>query len=104
MIKLNLHIISIAFWFCYISNTIITIIINKFWKISAHSMGVAGPFAAVTFILGWIGLIMLPVVILIGWSRIKLKCHNFSQVITGILLAFFSVYVQMSLIIKYFSN
>jgi len=31
-------IISIAFWFCYISNTFITIFINKHWKISAHSM------------------------------------------------------------------
>jgi len=29
MIKYQLNIISIAFWFCYISNTIITIIINK---------------------------------------------------------------------------
>ena len=104
MIKLNLHIISIAFWFCYISNTLITIFINHYWKISAHSMGASGPFAALVIAFGWIGLILLPVVLLVGWSRIKLNCHNFSQVIAGIVLAFFSTYLQMNLIIKYFTN
>lgn len=104
LIKYDLNIISIAFWFCYISNTIITIFINKFWKISAHAMGSAGPFAAVVFAFGWIGLFMLPIVLLVGWSRIKLKCHTLTQVIAGILLAFISVYIQMNLIVKYFSN
>jgi membrane-associated phospholipid phosphatase len=101
MIKFDLNIISIAFWFCYISNTIITIFINKFWKISAHAMGATGPFAAVIFVFGWIGLIMLPIVIIVGWSRIELKCHTMSQVLVGSLLAFFSVYLQMFLIVKY---
>lgn len=104
LIKYDLNIISIAFWFCYISNTVITIFINKFWKISAHAMGAAGPFAAVVFAFGWIGLFMLPIVLLVGWSRIKLKCHTLTQVIAGILLAFISVYIQMNLIVKYFSN
>ena len=104
MIKYDLNIISIAFWFCYISNTVITIFINKFWKISAHAMGAAGPFAAVVFAFGWIGMILLPIVILVGWARVELKCHSISQVLVGILLALFSVYIQMSLIVKYFSN
>jgi membrane-associated phospholipid phosphatase len=66
-------------------------------------MGASGPFAAIIFSFGWIGLFMLPVVILVGWSRIKLKCHTISQVVAGILLAFFSVYLQMYLILKYFT-
>ncbi|MBK7629906.1 MAG: PAP2 family protein [Ignavibacteriales bacterium] len=101
MIKFGLNIISIAFWFCYISNTIITIFINKYWKISAHAMGATGPFAAIVFTFGWIGILMLPIVILVGWSRIKLKCHTLPQVLAGSLLAFFSVYVQMSMIVNY---
>ncbi len=104
MIKYDLNIISIAFWFCYISNTIITIFINKFWKISAHAMGAAGPFAALVFVFGWIGIILLPIVILVGWARIELKCHKLTQVLAGILLASFSVYIQMSIIVKYFSK
>ena len=104
MIKYQLNIISIAFWFCYISNTIITIFINKFWKISAHAMGVAGPFSALVFVLGWVGIIFLPIVILVGWARIELKCHTLTQVMAGILLASFSVYIQISLIVNYFSK
>ena len=102
MIKFDLNIISIAFWFCYISNTLITIIINKYWKISAHAMGAAGPFAAVVFAFGSVGLVMLPIVILVGWARIELKCHTLSQVVAGIILAFSSVYLQMFLITKYY--
>lgn len=104
MIKYDLNIISIAFWFCYISNTIITIFINKFWKISAHAMGAAGPFSAIVFAFGWIGILLFPIVFLVGWARIELKCHTLTQVIAGILLAFISVYIQMSLIVKYFSK
>jgi membrane-associated phospholipid phosphatase len=102
MLKFNLHIISIAFWFCYISNTLITILINKYWKISAHAMGASGPFAVIIFSFGWIGFIMLPIVFLVGWSRIKLKCHTSAQVLLGVVLAFVSVYLQMYLITKYF--
>ena len=102
MIKFDLNIISIAFWFCYISNTLITIFINKFWKISAHAMGVAGPFAALIVSFGFTGLLLFPIVILVGWSRIELKCHTLTQVIAGILLAFISTFTQMSLIMKYF--
>ena len=64
LIKYQLNIISIAFWFCYISNTLITIFINKAWKISAHAMGAAGPFSAMVFTFGWIGIILLLIVIL----------------------------------------
>ncbi len=52
LIFINVNIISVAFWFCYISNTLVTILINKHWKISAHAMGAAGPLAAVTYAFG----------------------------------------------------
>ncbi|GMU96544.1 MULTISPECIES: phosphatase PAP2 family protein [Ignavibacterium] len=90
--------ISIAFWFCYISNTIITIIINKYWKISAHSMGASGAAAALFFTFGWSSFVAMIITLLVGWSRMELKCHTASQVIAGILLAFASVYIQMKII------
>jgi membrane-associated phospholipid phosphatase len=102
LITFNVSIISIAFWFCYISNTLVTIIINKHWKISAHAMGAAGPLAAVTYVFGPIALLFSIIVILIGWSRIQLKVHTTSQVIIGILLAFISVYLQMYFIVRLF--
>lgn len=98
MLLTKVSIISIAFWFCYISNTIITILINKYWKISAHSMGASGAAAALFFVFGWSSFAAIIVTILVGWSRIELKCHTLQQVIAGIVLAFVSVYVQMKII------
>lgn len=98
LILTKVSIISIAFWFCYISNTIITILINKYWKISAHSMGASGAAAALFFVFGWSSFVAMIITILVGWSRIELKCHTIQQVIAGIVLAFVSVYVQMKII------
>lgn len=98
LILSKVSIISIAFWFCYISNTIITILINKYWKISVHSMGASGAAAALFFVFGWTSFAAMIVAILVGWSRIELKCHTLQQVIAGIVLAFVSVYVQMKFI------
>ncbi len=103
LIIFNVNIISIAFWFCYISNTLVTIFINEKWKISAHTMGAAGPLAAVTFLFGPIMLVFLAIVVLVGWSRIQLKCHTFGQVMAGGIFAFISTYIQIYLIVSYFS-
>lgn len=104
MIKIGLNIVIIAFWFCYISNTLITIIINKHWKISAHAMGITGPITAMYFAMGLNSILFIPLIILVGWSRIELKCHTFFQVAAGILLAFVSTFSQMYFIIHYFNT
>lgn len=104
LIIFNVNIISIAFWFCYISNTLVTIMINKYWKISAHSMGVAGPLAATVYAFGPVSLLFALLVLLVGWSRIQLKVHNISQVIAGILFAYFSTYLLIYLIVHFFSK
>ena len=102
LIIFNVNIISIAFWFCYISNTLVTILINKHWKISAHAMGAAGPLAALTYVFGPIALLFAIIVFLVGWSRIQLKVHNLAQVVAGVLLAFVSTYLQIYLIVRFF--
>jgi membrane-associated phospholipid phosphatase len=102
LIIFQVHIISIAFWFCYISNTLITVLINRHWKISAHAMGASGPFAALTYIFGPTALLVIFIVFFVGWSRIKLKVHNFAQVIAGIILAFVSTYIQIYFIVLQF--
>jgi len=104
LIAAKINILSIAFWFCYISNTIIVILINKYWKISVHSTGASGALAALIFVTGPIGLLLGLLVFLVGWSRIKLKCHNFLQVAAGTIFGFFSTYLQILLILKWFSK
>lgn len=102
LISFKVNIISVAFWFCYISNTLVTIVINKYWKISAHAMGAAGPLAAITFVFGPIALFFSIIILLVAWARIQLKVHNFSQVLAGILFAFASTYLQILIIVKWF--
>jgi len=104
LIFFDIHIVTTALWFCYISITIITILINRHWKISAHTMGAAGPVAAFTYLFGPVMLLFAIIVIIVGWSRIQLKCHTFSQVVAGAFLAFVSTYIQMYLIIKIFNS
>ena len=103
LIKAQINIVSIAFWFCYITNTIFIIIINKYWKISAHMMGAAGPFAAVCFVYGLSALPFIIILFMIGWSRIYLKCHNIYQVLAGGLLGFTSTLLQMQFITGIFN-
>lgn len=100
----NINAVTLAFWFCYISNTILILIINKYWKISAHLMGAAGPVAALLFVMGNYAFIFILLLVFLGWARIKLKCHNVSQVAAGAFVGFSSTYLQMYLIINYFSN
>jgi membrane-associated phospholipid phosphatase len=102
LIIFKVNIISIAFWFCYISNTLVTILINKHWKISAHAMGAAGPLAAITYAFGFVALVFSIIILLVGWSRIHLKVHNVAQVTAGIILAFISTYLQIYFIVKWF--
>lgn len=102
LIIFRINIVSIAFWFCYISNTLLLVIINKYWKISAHMMGASGLFAALVYVFGYSALPFILLLYLIGQARIKLQCHTLSQVLAGALFAFISTYVQIYLITKYF--
>jgi membrane-associated phospholipid phosphatase len=101
LITQRIDVISSAFWFCYISNIIVVIAINKFWKISVHALGSSGALAALFFVAGPVGLFFILIPLLVGWSRVKLKCHTVSQVFAGAALGFCSVYLQMFLIVKW---
>jgi hypothetical protein len=98
----EINTVTLAFWFCYISNTFLILMINKYWKISAHLMGAAGPLAALFFVAGVPSLVFLFVLFFLGWARLKLNCHTFNQVAAGAVVGFTSTYIQMYLIINYF--
>jgi len=95
----NVQNISTAFWFCYISNTFLVFLINRYFKISIHAMGVSGPLALFTFTNGFNALFLMPVLAAVGWSRIKLMCHSPAEVIAGTLLGFMSVYFQLNILL-----
>jgi hypothetical protein len=72
---------------------VITAFINRFWKISAHLVGIGGQIGALLFIsfllkhnfLYYVSFFMLVAGIL-GYARIKIGAHNPAQVYYGFLL------------------
>jgi membrane-associated phospholipid phosphatase len=81
--------------FCYFSNTLLVLLISPFWKISIHSVGVAGPVATLIYVFGYPGLIFIIFIPLVMWSRLYLKRHTLLQVIAGALLGFILTTVQI---------
>jgi membrane-associated phospholipid phosphatase len=88
--------ITTVLMFCYFSNTLIVLLISKYWKISIHSMGVAGPSAAIIYVFGVIGLYSALIIPLVMWSRLYLKRHNLIQVTVGALFGFFLTWLQLA--------
>lgn len=83
---------SLSLWSAYLLNTILLTVINLNWKISAHMMGIGGGLAVFYFHFGFTSVLFFPFVILLGWARIKLKCHSFYQVAAGFLVSFTVTY------------
>lgn len=66
--------------------TITLLFVNKFWKVSVHSAGVTGPIFALIFVFGIIVIPLSLIILLVSWSRIKLKKHTFTQTLVGTLI------------------
>jgi len=66
--------------------TIILMVVNKFWKVSVHSAGVTGPIFALIFVFGIMVIPLSLIILLVSWSRIKLKEHTFRQTLVGTLI------------------
>ncbi|MDP3150122.1 MAG: hypothetical protein Q8N83_13450 [Ignavibacteria bacterium] len=96
----NIQPLTLTFWLCYIINTVAIILINKIWKISIHALGIAAPVALFAFVGSWIVIPLLLLLFLVGWSRIYLKCHTFTQVIAGALFGLLSTYLQLHIFLK----
>ncbi|MEU3500199.1 phosphatase PAP2 family protein [Streptomyces hundungensis] len=57
--------------------------ITAFWKISLHTAVSTGAIAVLAVGVTWWVLLALPVVGLIGWSRVEIRDHTVGQVIAG---------------------
>ena len=82
--------------FCYMTNTIITILITRYWKISIHAMGVGGPIAVL-----WLAEFQYPIpalliLIAVSYSRVILKAHTILQAVAGALLGLVLTYSQLN--------
>lgn len=66
--------------------TVIFMGINLWWKISLHTALVAAAVTLLVMLYGWIAMVTVVLVPLIGWARIELEYHSLAQVATGALL------------------
>jgi membrane-associated phospholipid phosphatase len=78
------------------TNTIITILITRYWKISIHAMGVGGPIAVL-----WLAEFQYPIpalliLIAVSYSRVILKAHTILQAVAGALLGLVLTYSQLN--------
>ena len=94
-IQANLYVQGLMF--SYITNSIIIILITKYWKISIHAIGVTGPFA-VLYLFGYKYItLMILITILVCAARIILNAHDFKQVIIGSIFGFLSTFLQINI-------
>lgn len=96
----ELHPLIIALWISYIFIQIVMLIINIYWKISAHLIGVGIPFATFLFLFQTEFLYLIFIPIIIGWARLELKVHTPMQVFAGFLLGALPTYIIMIQTIK----
>ena len=82
--------------FCYMTNTIITILITRYWKISIHAMGGGGPIAVLWLAEFQYPLPALLILIAVSYSRVILKAHTILQAVAGALLGLVLTYSQLN--------
>lgn len=84
---------------CYLTNTIVVLMISLYWKISIHAMGIAGPATVIIYLFGWPGLLFSLLVPLVLWSRLYLKRHTSAQLMVGTGLGYLLTAAQIYLLI-----
>jgi membrane-associated phospholipid phosphatase len=63
--------------------TAVGAVVNRFSKISIHAMVAAGGAVMLFYPSFFVGLVLTVPAVLVGWSRVRLKRHTWSQVIAG---------------------
>jgi hypothetical protein len=90
----------VALLVCYLGNTLFVVMVNFFWKISAHAMGVGAVITGFGIAISpfyFFGVLLLP---LVSWSRIKLDVHSRGQVIAGSILSVILTAAQFEMVYR----
>jgi membrane-associated phospholipid phosphatase len=101
LVAVHAPLLTTVIMFGYFAGTVFLFFINLHWKISIHTMGIAGPTTVLVFVFGYwgvlLGLLLPPVI----WSRVYLKKHTLAQAVTGAILGFVLTAVTLSLLLRY---
>lgn len=98
LLLLNAPFVVWGLMFCYITNTMMVVVINLRWKISAHATGVTGALAGAHFALGAIVLPFYLVLAPVCWARLRLGAHTPAQLLAGTALGITMTFAQLYLL------
>jgi hypothetical protein len=84
-----------AYTFAYMFNTAVNGLINMRWKISIHGASFGALIGVLCFLEGWSFLLLLLLLPILLWSRVKLEYHTPAQVITGAALGGILIYLEL---------
>ncbi|HLJ84127.1 MAG TPA: hypothetical protein VKT51_08155 [Candidatus Eremiobacteraceae bacterium] len=87
----------VAITWGYWGTALLTMVITRWWKISTHAFGIAGPFTVMFFLFGKEPLPYVIIVPLVCWARVYLRSHTVAQVVTGSAIAVLSTFVFFKL-------
>jgi hypothetical protein len=93
--RASIHLI----WFSFLVNSVFILIINRFWKISAHLLSVACAFTNMCFYGGVSVYILAAVIVIVAWARYELDCHTDAQLFWGTLLGI-SVPLAIAMLVR----
>ncbi|MBN1171922.1 MAG: phosphatase PAP2 family protein, partial [Micromonosporaceae bacterium] len=63
----------------------VSVVVSHWWKMSIHAAVASGAAMIAALVVGvpWVVLGLLPLVALVGWSRVRLYDHTMAQVVVG---------------------
>ena len=87
----------VAITWGYWGTALLTMVITRWWKISTHAFGIAGPFAVMFILFGTQPLPYAIIVPLVCWARVYLRSHTLAQVVFGAGIAVLSTLIFFKL-------
>ena len=62
---------------------VVAVTVSHWWKMSIHSAVAAGTLVMLALTFGRALLAAVPLLVLVGWSRVRLRDHTLPQVLAG---------------------
>jgi membrane-associated phospholipid phosphatase len=101
LLIIHAPILTATVMFGYFAGTLFLFLVNLRWKISIHTMGIAGPTTVLIFVFGYWGALLTLLLPPVIWSRVYLKKHTVAQALAGAAVGFLLTAFTLWLLLAY---
>jgi membrane-associated phospholipid phosphatase len=101
LLIIHAPILTATVMFGYFAGTLFLFLVNLRWKISIHTMGIAGPTTVLIFVFGYWGALLALLLPPVIWSRVYLKKHTVAQALAGAAVGFLLTAFALWLLLAY---